>query len=510
MEESAKPKTIHGGRVADALAVTVEGEHQATPLATEEPPHRIGRFVILRQLGRGGMGVVFAAYDEELDRKVALKLLHGAELASADRRARILREAQAMARVSHPNVVHIYEVGEVGEQVFIAMEFVEGSTLTTWQSQLGRTWEELLSMYLAAGHGLLAAHKAGLVHRDFKPDNVLVGSDERPRVADFGLARAEGTCESQEQLSPLSPTQRLITPLTAAGALVGTPAYMSPEQYRGEPTDGRSDQFSFCAALYEALYRQLPFSGQDLADLSGNVLLGKIQSVPKQSGVPPVMEQVLRRGLSVDPAQRFPSMAELLTALVLDPQHDPGGAPRTQRIVTGVLIGVVALILVGIQLQDRQQVVTLRQMLAVSSFMLLGALIVCFFLRRELLRNSFHRGMAKMLISVAAQMVALRLVALLGGLSVAQTIAIDLMAMASFGLLISWNYLPRAWPVPVLNFAVGVIVARFPHLALPLGNVFLPGSGILIFLAWRRAIRRHAVAATRTTQGPNRAPQGSF
>jgi len=164
---------------SSALNETLDGSdgRAAIPGVVTAPqsitiPHRIGRFVILRLIGRGGMGVVYSAYDEQLNRKVAVKLLHQSDGSGRDRRPRILREAQAMARVSHPNVIHVYEVGEVSGQVFIAMEFVEGTNLATWQRQGNRSWEELLRVYLAAGQGLLAAHRAGLVHRDFKPDMV--------------------------------------------------------------------------------------------------------------------------------------------------------------------------------------------------------------------------------------------------------------------------------------------------------------------------------------------------
>jgi predicted Ser/Thr protein kinase len=212
-------------------------------------PVRVGRYELRERLGAGGMGVVYAAYDAELGRRVAVKLLHetGAEGQARDR---ILREAQALARLSHPNVVQIYEIGAVGRQVFVAMEFAEGLTLAQWQAQR-RGWRELLAVYVDAGRGLAAAHAAGLVHRDVKPENVLVGADGRVRVLDFGLAR--GVAEAIEP-GPAATHDALLAPITATGAVMGTPAYMSPEQWRGEPTDARSDQFSFCVALYAAVH----------------------------------------------------------------------------------------------------------------------------------------------------------------------------------------------------------------------------------------------------------------
>jgi serine/threonine protein kinase len=250
---SGVPPAADSGRVADALGKTVEGPGAlpAQPPAVRAPSmpiqkgamrdaQRIGRYAVLRQLGEGGMGVVLAAYDEELDRRVALKLLRDRS-AHAEHRIRILREAQAMARVSHPNVVQVYEVGEFGQpdkgdsHIFIAMEFIDGATLHDWQQQPGRTWEEILRVYLAAGQGLLAAHESGLVHRDFKPDNVLVGSDGRPRVADFGLARGGGGAKAEEPAPGAAEKDAgrsghlLIARLTQHGTIMGTPQYMSPE-----------------------------------------------------------------------------------------------------------------------------------------------------------------------------------------------------------------------------------------------------------------------------------------
>src|SRR3954469_19947733 len=209
-------------------------------------------------LGRGGMGVVLSAYDPLLDRRVALKLLRPGAfpgVSEQEGRARLQREAQAMARLAHPNVVAVHDVGTVGEQLFIAMEYVDGQTLTAWRSSAERDWRAIVLMYLGAGSGLQAAHAAGMVHRDFKPDNVLIGSDGRPRVGDFGLVSVTRASEG-------AATTEAGT--TRHGAIMGTPGYMSPEQVRGEPSDAQSDQFSFCVALYEALYGQRPFAAEDL------------------------------------------------------------------------------------------------------------------------------------------------------------------------------------------------------------------------------------------------------
>ena len=228
----------------------------------------VGRFVVLARIGRGGMGVVFAAYDPRLDRKVALKLLRnvaGDSDSAGEATTRLLREAQAIAQLSHPNVIQVYDVGTYKSEVYIAMEFVEGETLTSWLRRWVRPWEDILVKFREAGHALADAHASGMAHRDFKPDNVLVGTDERVRVMDFGLARSWFTDSitpddpygllaqlSDEAVSALNNT------LTKTGTLLGTPRYMAPEQFLGGGTDARADQFSFCVALYEALYRRHP------------------------------------------------------------------------------------------------------------------------------------------------------------------------------------------------------------------------------------------------------------
>ena len=277
-------------------------------------PVRVGRYLIRARVGVGGMGVVYAADDAALGRRVAIKLLHGAG-SEGQARGRILREAQALARLSHPNVVQIYEVGEVGRQVFVAMEFVEGLTLAQWQQQRSWSWRELLDVYLQAGRGLAAAHAVGLVHRDFKPENVLVGADERVRVLDFGLARTDGEGAPAElRLAGDASLQ----PITATGAMLGTALYMSPEQWRASPADPRSDQFSFCVALHAALFGVHPFAGTTVQELRARVLAGAVLSPPGRVGSPRPPQRLRRallRGLRVDPEQRFPDMPALLAEL---------------------------------------------------------------------------------------------------------------------------------------------------------------------------------------------------
>ncbi|MBX7078254.1 MAG: tetratricopeptide repeat protein [Nannocystaceae bacterium] len=286
---------------------------------------KLGRYVVLSRVGAGGMGVVFAAYDPELDRKVAIKLLRGAPGGSgpkelADQRARLLREAQAMARLSHANVITVHDVGTIDGQVFVAMEFIDGSTLSAWLRERRHGWREVMTVLLAAGRGLAAAHAAGLVHRDFKPDNVLLGKDGRVLVTDFGLARpAAGKTDAFAAVGTTSSSRVLGLALTQTGALVGTPAYMAPEQLAGERSDALTDQFSYCVALYEGLFGERPFAGRVLAELIANVSEGNVRPIAARSPVPRWVRRALLRGLAVRPEDRYPSMEALLQALVRDP-----------------------------------------------------------------------------------------------------------------------------------------------------------------------------------------------
>ena len=254
------------------------------------PGDCLGRYTVLRFLGAGGMGEVYAARDPELDRVIALKVLPaGLAGASPEARARFQREAQALARLSHPNVVAVHDVRVVGEQVHAAMEFVDGPTLAEWLGGAPRPWRKVVQVFLEAGLGLAAAHRAGLVHRDFKPSNVILG--ERVRVVDFGLARA--IPEATGDAAPVVTT--LHAEITQAGAAPGTPAYMAPEQREGGAVTPLSDQYAFAVALHEALYGRRP-------------------GEPPAPGVrvPRALQALLQRALAVDPAARYPSMPALL------------------------------------------------------------------------------------------------------------------------------------------------------------------------------------------------------
>ena len=344
------------------------GQRRASTLV---PGTRIGRYVIHAKLAQGGMGVVYRAHDPELGRDVALKLVRvraGAD-SLAIARERLLREAQALAQIAHPNVIAVHDVGAHDRDVFIAMELVEGTSLRAWGAARTRPWRELLATLIAAARGLAAAHAAGVVHRDVKPDNVIVGADGRVRVLDFGLARGAGEGSDlgvtpDGELDPSAfdgdtvgdagdgslpaPTgdpisrERLLAPLTEAGAVVGTPKYMSPEHHRGGPVDARSDQYSFCVMAWELLYRAAPFTARDRAALRLAKERGHPERPPPGAHGPAKLRRLLTRGLAPAPADRFPSMAALITALV----RLEGAARRQGLAAVGVVAaaGVVALV----------------------------------------------------------------------------------------------------------------------------------------------------------------------
>jgi len=298
----------------------VESSIAGEELEELRPGTRVERFIVIDRIGAGGMGVVYRAYDPRLDRNVALKLVRpdvdGATELS-------LREAQAQAKLSHPNVVAIYDVGTYREQVFLAMELAEGSTVGAWIRQRKRKWREVLRVFCDAGRGLASAHAAGIVHRDFKPENVLVGIDGRIRVTDFGLARPiRAGVEGAPTLNVDGARKILYVHLTVTGAILGTPSYMAPEQFAGAEADVRTDLFSFCASLYRALYDELPFvppPGTELEQLQAWVRTRSVREAPPEADVPLWIRRILLKGLSARPDDRYASMQELLTALETDP-----------------------------------------------------------------------------------------------------------------------------------------------------------------------------------------------
>lgn len=307
--------------------------------ATEAVPERIGRYRVLEKLGEGGMGVVYVALDEDLDRKIALKVLRSDTGGEAKR---LQREARAMAKLSHPNVVTVYEVSVIAGSVCVAMELVVGKTLREWLEST-RSLGEIGTVFAQAARGLMAAHEAGITHRDFKPDNVLVGDDGRVRVLDFGLAKTTDEL-GLEQAEPFDPERPPETPadldlerLTVTGALMGTPRYMAPEQFEARRADARTDQFSFCVALFEAVHGQRPFPGTDLPSIALAVMLGRVRSPPAGSAVPRSLDAAIMRGLSTDPDERHESLEPLVALL-----DRTGGAKRRwwPWVVGGIVVFV--------------------------------------------------------------------------------------------------------------------------------------------------------------------------
>ncbi|EDM74272.1 serine/threonine kinase PKN8 [Plesiocystis pacifica SIR-1] len=346
----------------------------------------IDRYRVLECLGVGGMGVIYSAWDPDLDRKLAIKLARrsrSTQKATTRGRARLIREAQALARLRHPNVVAVHDVGIHDERVFVAMEYVEGETLTQWLAQTAeRDYDRLMSIFLQVGRGLAAAHRAGLVHRDVKPDNIMLGKDRRVLVLDFGIAREltpgedsqidfdEDDDEALEALAlaqaqsefgdatdvdefelPSSSRASLsgvfagnLTPLadlTRAGAVIGTPAYMAPEQHRRKVVTSRSDQFAFCVAMWEALNGERPFGGGNREKLLARMRLGQFRPF-RRADVPRRVVMALRRGLSWNPSDRFPTMESLLE--VLNPRPRGRRVPMRHAALAGAglcLVGVL-------------------------------------------------------------------------------------------------------------------------------------------------------------------------
>ncbi|HEU0031187.1 MAG TPA: serine/threonine-protein kinase [Kofleriaceae bacterium] len=323
---------------AAAPALGSDGSRDDSADTTVLRGARVGRFTVLDLLGVGATAEVHTAYDPQLDRKVALKLLRSEDTVGGGDK-RLLREAQALARLAHPNVVSVFDAGEHGDRRFVAMELVEGETLRTWLAAAERPWIEILRMFIAAGRGLAAAHAVGIVHRDFKPDNVLVGADGRPRVADFGLARAAGE-PSQRPVRGAPVDDTHAATITQTGSAVGTPAYMAPEQLVGDDATATSDQFAFCVSLWEGLTGTRPFSTTTALTRLERIERGEPGAF--ESSAPASVRRALERGLAAFPGDRWPTIDALLAAL-------EAALPRRRRaaIAAGVL-GVVAVAAIGV------------------------------------------------------------------------------------------------------------------------------------------------------------------
>jgi eukaryotic-like serine/threonine-protein kinase len=348
-------------RVDDLDLALARQRASAVLFAESRDGFAAGRYIVTERVGAGGMGVVYAAYDPQLDRRIALKLLHPSSATTEEIQRRFEQEARALATLSHPNVVTIYDVGYIDAQalgraggdrdppaqpgddddlrrvMYIAMEFVEGASLGAWSVEQSRGWREVLALFAQAGAGIAAVHDAGLVHRDIKPDNIMVGRDGRVRVMDFGLARDEGGRAVSVETS--THDREGTGALTQPGSVVGTPAYMAPEQHIGGPVDARTDQFGFCVTLWEALHGVRPFAATRLLELAAEVLEGRVGEldVAARRRAPPWVRAIVERGLAADPAERWPDMRTLLDALARDPTR----ARRRRFTAAGVVVAIV-------------------------------------------------------------------------------------------------------------------------------------------------------------------------
>lgn len=449
---------------------------------------QLGRFVILHQLGAGGMGAVLAAYDEQLDRKVALKLLHSQGATRERQHRRTLREAKALARVTHPRVVSVYEVGEAENQVYLAMEFVDGISLRIWQSQAMRSWRDILYMYLQAGEGLHAVHKAGIVHRDFKPENVIVGKDGLPRVADFGIARLN-ELQTAEDVAGSGPQALQTELVTLEGGLIGTIGYISPEQYEGTTSDEISDQWSFCAALYEALYGCLPFAGSTAAEQSVSIR-GPIQPPPADSAVPPEIFRILSQGLSYEPSARFPNLTALLRSLTAEYEQSPAAATQSRR----TLVAVVATTCISVFLLAQYLLIYRNRMVPQAALMTLGlimaTLAVGYRHRATLRRNPFHRAMWSLFLVTFIQNFCIRAIfTVRSQLPPGVEVGMEMIVWGGTSLTIALTLMRRMWWVTAIPLCVGslaIIIEPAPRRILLCAYPIIVG---LVLWHWLAAAR---------------------
>jgi tRNA A-37 threonylcarbamoyl transferase component Bud32 len=472
----------------DAAAVTVD-VHPDSVAATLQPvgaraarpvPPRFGRFHTLGVIGEGAMATVYAAYDHQLQRRIAVKLVH--HTSDRDEQSRVRREALALARISHPNVVQIYEAGALADQTFIAMEFVQGVTLTLWQQARPRGIPELLAMYVQAGRGLVAAHAVGVVHRDFKPDNVLVGADGRPRVADFGLARLSGS----EELAP-GASLGVDVQATADGSLLGTPAYMSPEQYAGPRVDDRADQFSYCAALYEALYGVRPFAGRTFAEIRANLDRGALNEAPEGRRAAPGLHAALLRGLEREPAARWPSLAALVETLArYDPARDIAAAARERRGMSTALVGLmlaIGAVMLALSLGDPDFYDPVS-LLAPVSALLVGIAVILRRMRARLLGNQFHRLVVDMMLTLVLTIFAGRLLAICAGLAPVHALMLGMLTGGAAAATLAAFVARFMAAVALLQLSSAVLLAADLGLVAAIDVTTQTVTALLFIRAW--------------------------
>ncbi|MEZ4452890.1 MAG: serine/threonine-protein kinase [Nannocystaceae bacterium] len=468
--------------VTDAAAPTISGDDSEEAPEGARLAARLGHFALLRKLGEGGMGSVYAAYDEDLDRRVAIKILH-----ATGARTRLLREAQALARLSHPNVIQVYAVDVADAQIYIAMEYVAGQNLKEWVDGEPRPWQSIVATFIQAGRGLEAAHSVGLIHRDFKPENVLVGDDGRVRVADFGLAARRHEIEDLTSGPPLA----FEGDLTRTGALMGTPAYMSPEQLQGAPLTAASDLFSFCVALYCCLFGAHPFAGDTFLTRSASVIAGAVRP-PPPSAVPATLSSALIRGLAVQPGDR-PTIRELLRELERHVGDDPSleltHGRRARLLAVTAITGLAAAAdfwVLG-RGDAPPEALTFRAFLMSLGF-LAGALALLGAVRRRRAALKVTKTLARMIALAALALVTHRGLSTIAGVPVGHVLLGDLLLLAllfvAMGLLIApWLHVYGA-----IAATAAVILAFTPsHAPLLMAGAML---SMLIFTVALRARSR--------------------
>ncbi|HEY0136186.1 MAG TPA: serine/threonine-protein kinase [Nannocystis sp.] len=491
---------------------------------------RIGRFAVLRQLGEGGMGVVYSAYDEELDRRVALKLLRPGRDNSPRNQARMQREARAMAKLSHPNVVQVYEVGRFEEQVFVAMEFVQGRTLGVWLRAQERSWLEIIGVMIQAGRGLQAAHEAGVIHADFKPDNVLIDAEDRVRVVDFGLSRRAdpasaslraaassstaggsrtGTAEAGASQPAASLSLRAVPrptiDLDESGRLrpgeeprsnariAGTPAYMAPEQHRHHPADQRSDQFSFCVTLFTALYGKHPFAGGSLLELVINLTDGKMHPPPADTQVPANVHAVVVRGLAVEREARWPSLAEMLDALEKasgrdkDPEFDLSVAKHQRVVLAGIVAASSLGMSIWVILGSAKDLMPSPQVNAMAGAGINAVLFtIIFVFRGPLLKNTINRRVTAWLVVSSIAMLVHRVITMLLDVPVPTTMALDLLLLGSIAALAATTVERWIGWTATLLLTSAMLAALLPGFSSVILAIAVVGVFCLAVLFWSR------------------------
>jgi hypothetical protein len=454
-------------------------QEESPPRGSPPVGTRIGRFTVLGHLGRGGMGIVVSAYDSELDRKVALKLVSTpiARLGQA-LGDQLLREARVMARLRHPNVVMIHEVGEHDGRPYLAMEQVDGPTMAARIDALDREegcdWRSIVALFIDAGRGLAAAHAAGIIHRDFKPANVFVDASGRALVGDFGLAAAiRHEADRAEEPS-----------VTMSSAGAGTPSYMAPEQHTGDEVDARADQFSFCVALYEALYGELPFPGKGRDAYIEAVLAGRVKPANPARDVPLWVRDIVVRGIKANPAERHASMDALLAQLAGGERRSwwHGKRERTAlACAVGGFVTVWAAAIMGLDIELTYPVHYATNLTLLALF--LG---VAWRVRDALARSEFNRRIMGLGAAGCSSVVVLVIGGHLYGMDPRTVGLLHLMVIGSVLLCGALIVDRRLVVVPVAYFASFLLAAAWPpslFVLLLLCHTVLAGATLYIATA---------------------------